>query len=212
MPLQLKATISVSADQRSFIYYDTTGAYDATTNETGYGGPNPTVAQFLTFVISVVAPDGTTLLPTATAVPIDAYPSLPTLTSTNGFDLTSTAILGSDQVLADGWWQFTVASTWDNGDSGESTLTVNKIKFETAKCCVDQAILAFDLNCHCSDSATKVRLGLATVALAQLEEWANNGVFNPSPVDECDQYNKGVAALQYLQDVCENDCGGCATC
>lgn len=209
----LTATAAISSDGTYFIFTDTTGAYDASSNPGGYGGPNPTVGDYLTYSISVVPPDPDTLLATGTPVVIDAYPDLPSI-SNGTFDITSLLLTGvADQILAEGWWQFNVTATWDNGDSGEYTVTVNMINYRTTKCCIDNLIVE-SAACNCSGGSRKMRnLAKAVTYLWALTPKVVNDEVAQSPVDDCTQYNAGVEMLLQLQDICElENCEGCNGC
>ena len=194
---------------------DLTGAYNATTNAGGYGGPNISVGDFTKFEIAVYLPDSVTLLPQSTPVVIDAYPTFPS--ASNGtFDLTSTLVLGDATTkFIDGWYQFIITGTYDDG-GGEATITsdpVNLLMYETVECCIDN-LLVKSLGCGCSGSSEKItNLVLAKTNLQTMVQRVSAGEIIESMVDECDQYNKAVAALLQLQRICDSsNCKGCGGC
>lgn len=194
---------------------DTTGAYNATTNPGGYGGPNPGVGDFTSYSIGVYMPDPITLLPQSTPVAVVAYPTLPSAAS-GTFDLTSLLLTGSSTtVLIDGWYQFIVTAAYDTGVT-EGTITsdpVNLLMYEIAECCIDN-LMVKSLGCGCSGSSKKIsNLVKAKLNLSMMTPRTVNGELIESIIDECDQYNKAVTALLELQAICNSsNCGGCNGC
>jgi hypothetical protein len=157
MPLEQTFTLNRSADKQNLLVTDTTGAYDATTNPTGYGGVNPSASDFTALSISMYLPDPVTLQPSTTAIPITAiFPTLPS--ETNGtYTITSTALLGSETVLVDGLYKGIITATYDigAGDVSISPITIYKPFYYIAECCWQQNMLEVNT---CGDKEKRERL------------------------------------------------------
>lgn len=199
----------------SIIVTDLTGLYDAVTNEGGYGGPNAAVGDFTAFNITVTLPDPSTLLPGSTSVTVDAYSALPS--SANGtFELTSLAILGTaDTVFIDGVYLFTVSAPYDDNDPPTvAEATDYQPFYEIAVCCADN-IITDAVGCGCSSTSKKIQgIIKAIINIYALTHTIYNEIIViPSPLEQCEQWNKAATAILALQDFCENEnCGGCNGC
>ena len=194
---------------------DITGAYNATTNAGGYGGPNISVGDFTSFNINCYLPDSVTLIPQSTPVVIPAYSTFPSAANAT-FDLTSLLLLGDATTkFIDGWYQFIVTADYDTGAT-QGVITsspVNLLMYETVQCCMDN-LLVKSLGCGCSGSSKKIsNIVLAQTNLLTMIERTVLGEVIESMVDECDQYNNAVAALLLLQRICDSsNCKGCGGC
>ena len=210
MAIELQATIVRATDGLSISYTDTTGVYNVSTNPGGYGTPNPAVGQFSDFNISVYLPDPVTLLPSATPVVINAYPSLPSSSGAT-FELTSLLLLGdATTVLIDGWYVIEVDATYNTGSEGSVTLSYDLIMFEIVDCCITNMTVK-SIDCGCSGGSEKIRrLVKANLMLDQFRTRTVNGLEVPSPLVNCEQYTEAVNLLHELQTICENgNCRGC---
>lgn len=214
------ATVITSTYQRAssgllITATDTTGAYNATTNPTGYGGPNISVGDFTSFNFNCYLPDSVTLIPQSTPVVIDAYSTLPS--ASNGtFNITSLLALGDATTkFIDGWYQFIITADYDTG-AEQGILTsdpVNLLMYETVQCCMNN-LLVKAKGCGCSGSSKKINnIVIAQTNLLTMVQRVSAGVIIESIVDECDQYNKAVEALLLMQRICDSsNCGGCGGC
>jgi hypothetical protein len=214
MPLEQTFTLNRSADKQNLLVTDTTGAYDATTNPTGYGGVNPSASDFTALSISMYLPDPVTLQPSTTAIPITAiFPTLPS--ETNGtYTITSTALLGSETVLVDGLYKGIITATYDigAGDVSISPITIYKPFYYIAECCWQQNMLEVST---CGDKEKKERLTFGGAILQMLSPYINSlGVVVLSPIEQCENWNKSVEFMLYLKELCEefNCGGGCQSC
>ena len=119
------------------IFKDTTGAYSLT-NTTGYGAPNPIIADFDTAVLTVIAPD-------ETEYTVDVFPeSFPTTDTDQEYEI-PLASLGNRTVIEDGYWQF-VYTIHDNNTDTNYSATFAGIFTCNTRCCVEQLLLLIDEN------------------------------------------------------------------
>jgi hypothetical protein len=214
MALQQSFKMNRASDGLSIIVTDTTGAYNATTNPTGYGGPNPSVSDFTALSISMYLPDPVTLQPSTTAIPITAiFPTLPS--ETNGtYTITSTALLGSETVLVDGLYKGIITATYDigAGDVSISPITIYKPFYYIAECCWQQNMLEVST---CGDKEKKERLTFGGAILQMLSPYINSlGVVVLSPIEQCENWAVSVPMMLYMKELCEefNCGGGCQSC
>ncbi len=214
MALQQSFKMNRASDGLSIIITDLTGAYNATTNPTGYGGVNPAVSDFTALAIDIFLPDPITLQPSTTAIPITAiFPTLPS--ETNGtYTITSTALLGSASVLGDGLYKGVITATYDigAGDVSISPITIYKPFYYIAECCWRQNMLEVST---CGDKESRDKLSFGGAILMQLAPYINSlGVVVLSPIEQCQNWNKSVEFMLYLKELCEefNCGGGCQSC
>ncbi len=102
MAFQPKFTVSLGSDCHSFIITDTTGNYNASTNPTGWGTPNPATSDVTRITLSV-----TNLY---TGVTYDdivalAYTTAVTVFPTSDLEIDGVSI--GDVVMPDGLYEFT---------------------------------------------------------------------------------------------------------
>jgi hypothetical protein len=214
MAIELNLNYAISDDGLTITVTDNTGAYSSPSNTGGYGTPNPSIANFSDFLISIYLPDPVTLLPSSVPVVIDAYSALPS--NSNGtFDLTALNVLGSATTkFIDGWYQFIVAANYDTGlTTGTVTATNNLILYAITDCCITNMTVK-EIDCGCSGASTKLmKLSKANLMLDQLRPRTVNGALVASPIDQCGQYNEGVNLLLIAQDICDSsECKGCGGC
>lgn len=214
MAFQQSFKMNRASDGLSIIVTDTTGAYNATTNPTGYGGPNPSVSDFTALSISMYLPDPITLQSQTTPVVITAiYPTLPS--ETNGtYTITSTALLGSESVLIDGLYTGIVNGTYDigAGDVAIAAIPIYKPFYYIAECCWQQNMLEVDT---CGNSENRDKLAFGGAILRMLSPYINSvGEVVLSPIEQCGAWNRSVIMMNYLKELCEefNCGGGCSGC
>jgi len=118
------------------IFKDTTGAYSLT-NTTGYGAPNPEIADFDTATLTVIAPDDTEYV-------IDLLAEgFPTVDTEEEYQI-DLADLGNRTVIEDGYWQF-VYTIITTGDVTYTAVFAGIFTCNT-KCCVQRILLLIDEN------------------------------------------------------------------
>jgi hypothetical protein len=123
----------------TIIFKETTGAYNVTTNPTGYGAPNPTV-------VSVTAAGLTVTPPSGAGYSIDMLAEgFPTSNEDLEFELTDTP-------YEDGLWTFVYTVT-----SGATTYTAtySALFHCTITCCVNKMLLDIDTECDCDELNSK---------------------------------------------------------
>lgn len=220
MALIEKMAYQQSADLLSVDLYDTTLIYNATTNPNGYGvtsfSPNALPSDILDFRGYIYFPDSTTLLPDTTPFDISnitadyaviIYPTLPNLTGVP-YTYDSTAVFGSSQAWATGWYRF---HTWaiDSGDTVYETDYLIPI-FGSLDCCINNLIANAKL-CGCNKK-NYTNLLIARAGLDQLYV-ADRTTGTISNIETCQLYNKGAEIMINATAVCQNDgCEPCSDC
>lgn len=132
----------------SLIFKETTGIYNATTNPTGYGSPNPVKGDFISAILTVIAPD-------STEYTIDLF--------TEGFPENDDTIeyeiplsdLGNRSSIEDGYWVFTYTI-----DTGSTVYNVTKSYFFycNAECCVARLLSTIDIFADPNNQSNKRKL------------------------------------------------------
>jgi hypothetical protein len=196
---------------------DTTGAYNAMTNPTGYGAPNPTATYppFSSSVVNVYMPDSETLLPSTTAISVNLQPTFPS--ASNGTFSITNVLLGfsSTYEMPDGVYKFVWTQVYDDG--GEQTVETTEylVVYQTVECCINNLIID-SVGCSCHDAEEKqVNLAVINMYLDMMRPKLDAaGEVIPSVVDTCQYYDKAATMILAAQDVCdsENCSGGCGGC
>lgn len=117
-------------------FKETTGTYNVTTNPGGYGTPNPITGDFVTAVLTIIAPSGTQY----DVDLIDLSAGFPS--SNVDFEYTiPSAQIGSRTNIEDGYWQFIYTI-----NDGVDTYIASKTSIFTcnAQCCVNSMLLNID--------------------------------------------------------------------
>lgn len=215
MALDIRFSYRRSSDNYSIIITDETGAYDATSNPTGYGGINPAIADFTTFEIAIYSPDSTTLMPGTTSVTVDAFPTFPSNSGAE-YTVTSLALLGTaDTTIPDGVYKFVAAADYDTGvEEGTGTNSQPYWPFyEIVDCCITNMIVEMR-GCNCNPNSSKVKKRNQAIAdLFLLRPYSFNGEMVDSPVVQCEQWTLAADLIGDLQDICDADgCTGCRGC
>lgn len=214
MAFQQSFKMNRASDGLGIIVTDLTGAYDASTNPTGYGGPNPSVSDFTALAIAVYLPDPVTFYPQTTPVNITGiYPTLPSETQ-GTYLITSTALTGSASVLGDGLVKAVITGTYDigAGDVSITPITIYKPFYYVAECCYFQNRLNTST---CGNKDANEKLARVGSILLLLQPYINSvGEVTLSYVEQCEAWNESVSMISYMNDVCsEFNCGGgCEGC
>ena len=197
MALALKSNPCPSCQNNRILLYDTTGAYDATTDPTGWGSPNAAIADVDTATLTLTGHDGTeydpidvlAVLPNTSDVP---YVILPTSLAVGGVALTST------DPIPGGIW---ICDYQVTGISGSTPFNYRSRKFflvdcEVA-CCVDEKMSAVDPLCGCTSGQAKK----ATQAFLALN--AMNAALR------CGKISQARSLYDRLVAICDNNCKNC---
>lgn len=208
MALELNVKFTRSNDYQSIVATDLTGVYNALTNPGGYGAPNPTVASFTAFNITITPTDPVTLLPTGTPVTIDAYPSLPS--SSNGtFTITNVDLgLAATDNIIDGVYLFNVVAETTLGEYEYQRYAVFS---DIVACCIRNLTLqAFGCDCNGKNK----NLVKANMWLSLVQQSVNDSSeIIPSQVELCQQWEQASEIIRELQKICNNNnCKGCGEC
>jgi hypothetical protein len=171
------------------IFKETTKTYDVSTNPTGWGVPNSTIAQAETATLTVVTPDGTSTV-------LNLFSNFPTTDDTLEY-----SILPSDLGLtsfSDGEYSFTYNVTRTTATAFDYTQVSNNLFYCNAECCVDGLFAdAGDFTCECNSA--KLALALKGDTLLKCLERAA----------KCGNATTFNNLLLVLQGICgtESDCG-----
>lgn len=127
----------------SFIFDETTGLFNSTTNPTGWNGSNPNIALTTAATLDIYYPGDLTTI--GLTIDLFATTDFPSTTSTPTYTITNTA-LGLSGRLTDGLWKFVYTVVVDGQTFQQS---IEKITYCNAKCCVDGLFGAIDdLDCR----------------------------------------------------------------
>ena len=144
----LKAAVTEKSNAKSIFLFDTSGIY-ASDNVTGWGSPNPAIADATSAVIRIYYPDSTTLLPQTTYEEIDVFNDLPN-TSDTPYEITATS--QGLTTFIDGWYIFKYIVVAD-GDT--YTATVQQIFVADVCCCVKNTLQDTSFSdCGCGESSS----------------------------------------------------------
>jgi len=151
MALVLDFTICESSDCTEFTFTDVTGIYNASTNPTGWGAPNPLIGSAITPCNLVITlPDGTTsytidLATTSPVFPVDQAPNELTL------DMSDIGGTAGDSI-PDGIYTFVYTVTSSTGGTYTQTATV--AFYCQVNCCVMSMFKDICVECDCCDECT----------------------------------------------------------
>lgn len=215
MALELLSTVESEDGCVGFVFTDTTGVYNVTTNPTGYGTPNPssndvsqatislypplaTVPYIFTFVIetgnlasaTVTAPDGTvtSIFADLTGItfPFDANNQIHILPEYLGFEELA--------MVTDGVWTSVYEIT--DEDSSTYNTTTYPMSICSTSCCIQKMFVNLD-DCGCGCAAEKAALSANTKLMSAIYS-ANLGMMTQA------QEN-----LTKAKEMCDGNCGGC---
>jgi hypothetical protein len=136
--------ICQSSDCKTLTFVETTGAYNAGNNTTGWNAPNATIAAATAAVLTVTYASGT-----IATIDLFATTIFPTALTTVQYDLTSTSLgLVADTAIDDQIITFTYTVT----SGGTSYHQTKRFPFTCqVRCCVQSMVIGIDIDCDCSD-------------------------------------------------------------
>lgn len=149
MALILDFEVCMSSDCKTLTFVETTGAYDVTSNPTGWGTPNATLAGATTAVLTIVLASGNSY-----SLDLFALSDFPTSDITFQYELVNSGFgytVGSsidDQII-----NFTYSVT-----TGDATYTQNKQYpfYCQVQCCVMGMFKNLNVECDsCTEQTTK---------------------------------------------------------
>lgn len=153
MALQLNFTTSQGEDCSSFVLTDTTGTYSALTNPTGFGTPNPTVADIVTCTATITDPDGNTIS--------NVSCTLPSVGTETEFNSSNLGALGSTGDLTEGVW--TIVYRMVDSSDNQYSVTKSILFYCSTQCCLDQAIANMEATTDCSSCIVEKVDTLSTI-------------------------------------------------
>lgn len=201
--LNFKICKNTKCDSLSFI--ETTGIYNAATNPTGYGSPNPTIQSSFTAndaVLIITDPEGTVFTIDITAgndLSLSAITdNFPTQDNSQFYTITPTVLSQSGSFI-DGVYEvkYTVKNL-----TGASGVIYSMNKFFLVSCGVDCCVSKMfgkiaECSCECDDSLIDNAL-LANVYLKGLYAAA-----------ACGQKDKANQLIKNINKLCGNTTSGC---
>jgi hypothetical protein len=204
MALELK--ISVTTGSGNFLFSETTGAYNVSTNPTGWGAPNEQLAWATTDNIQVYKPDSVTLLPGTTPVTLSNPAGLPTATIPNSLTISPQQIgYATGESLPDGIYQFVYTVDVNNPVSGKITYTITQyvLIYAGVQCCAGKlAVKAASSGCGCSggcggcgDDASNFEKVMLMIEAAKYSI-------------QCGSITSAAKAIVHAQEICN----GCQSC
>ena len=105
--LIIKNTLNTNGQGNALLLTDATGAYNGS-NLTGYGSPNPEIADFATYVTEVTTPNSGTYLPTGSTYSFDIWDYFPTIDTTLEYIINSSSLgQGTGELLPTGVYSIT---------------------------------------------------------------------------------------------------------
>lgn len=174
-------------------FSETTGVYDVSTNQGGYGTPNPAIADFVSAVLTVTDPDGV-------EYEIDLFDDFPT-SNTDATYTIDLADLGGRTSIEDGYWQFEYTLVDDEEE--EYTATKSYFFYCQTRCCVNKLLARISTCETCLDDKVNNKKIMdyikAKAFLGALENAA--GCFNEDAFDNI---------LSIINKICRNS--DCTTC
>jgi hypothetical protein len=196
MALELDVNLCPSDGCKEFKIYDTTGAYDPTSNDGGYGdagGTNPWASLSTVSSLTLTEPDGTvyTHATVVGATPtVDPDAILTTITNED---------LGLDDTdkIPDGI--YTLTYVIEDTDGVLHSITCDFLVTCQLECCLDQKINDIDVeDCGCEDDDLN-KLFKAYLILAGAKDAAT-----------CGKLQEAEDKLEFLQAFCNYT--GCSDC
>lgn len=194
MSLVLHFNICQSADCKSFIFSETTGAYNVDSNPTGWGSPNAATGSASSATLIV------TNNLTGVSYTINLFTEgFPSSSSDGTFYVTSDMIGGADDTeIDDGYYTFVYTVVIGGQSPVTYTQTVRQGFYCQVRCCVFSMAKDIDHECDCGLDQ-KIEVIGAFILLKGLEASANCG--------NDIKFNKDLAVLQKM---CLNS--GCTNC
>lgn len=166
MSLVLTFNVCSNSNCKTVNFNETTGTYNVTTNPTGWGTPNATIASATTATLTITKPDTTEIV-------INLFSTYPTTDSTLLRTITQTELENTGK-LTDGLYTFLYTVT---ANSVVYTQTIQKLLYCQITCCVNNmwADVAKSGGCLDCDSIAKDKARKAQALLSGLESVAEAG-------------------------------------
>lgn len=194
MALEVKITGTASENALSLLLEDITGVYNASTNTTGWGSPNATIAQATVATVTITMP-GSSLNAGGSSYIINVYPTLPN-TSETTYTVENTSLgLASTDKLPDGIYLLAYSVT---ANAVVYTNSCYILIYKQVECCLQDLLAEIDPDCGCSDGEAPIIYNA----------WVDFEGMKAAAC--CGKRTKAIDILQYLQRICANSaCNEC---
>tara|TARA_R100000951_G_scaffold116236_2_gene127202 strand:- start:89 stop:658 length:570 start_codon:yes stop_codon:yes gene_type:complete len=159
MPVSLKYTIC-QLDCKSINFRELTGAYNASTNTTGWGTPNEATTAATAATLIFKSPSGVEY----SAVDVNTSLGFPTVDTCTAETILATSVDSSLTEFEDGFWNITYTVT-----TGTTTYTETKTFFlySKIKAAITKLVADIDLSdCNCDPGASDKAVQMHTYLLA----------------------------------------------
>lgn len=163
MAFQLKFTANLGSDCKSIIILDTTGDYNAVTNPTGWGTPNPEKADVASAYISIINLTTNTTYDNITEVSDYTTGSVTIYTS----ELLIDGVSIGDVTLPDG--QYCILLSLTMNDDSVYQQTVKKVFLCESCCKIKTKACEIDLQCGCCNEPCAKEIWAFLQAFAELK-------------------------------------------
>ena len=158
MALELDISACPKHGCHSIILNETTGAYDATLNNTGWGAPNPLTSDPTTWSIIITLPD-------ETIVTITDPVGLPTADDSLEYEITLAALGLTSSTIPDGLYVIEYTATI--GATVYTTGTKYFLFTCNLDCCVSKMFAKIATSTDCSCDSTVIKNALYASALLE---------------------------------------------
>lgn len=192
MAVVLSFEICEGSGCNSLIFKETTGAYNAETNITGWGAPNEPTSDATAATLTIELGDGTSY-----TIDLFATGDFPTTDTTFEYEILPTQIgyASDDDQIDDQIITFTYSVTTD---STTYTQVVVQAFYCQVQCCVNTMFVELDFECDCAQN----EIDTALKAFAMLQ-----GLKQASGCGNTTNFNN---ILTQLNKLCANsDCSAC---
>lgn len=169
MALQLKFTVSLGSDCKSFVFTENTGTYNNPDNLTGWGNPNAALADIDTAVLSI---ENLTTGVTYDDLTITSSGTVGNETTFTTEDLLIATVSIGDVTLPDGQYCFTYTITMDDTTVYEAQ--VKKVFLCESCCKIKTKACEIDLDCGCcnDDCADEINKFLQAYTEMKIVEYS----------------------------------------
>jgi hypothetical protein len=191
MALQLNISACPKHGCHSIILNETTGAYDVTLNDTGWGAPNPLVSDPTTWSIIVTLPD-------ETIVTITDPVGLPTADDALEYEITLSALGLTSSTIPDGLYTIeytaTISGTVHTSGTKYFLFTCN------LDCCVNKMFAKIATLTDCACDSTVIKNALYAHALLM-------GLKASAGCGDTTSINSLLTKLNTICGFTDGDCG-----
>jgi len=193
MALELSFVTSMTVDGKVMTFQETTGEYNAVSNTTGWGAPNPLVGDATVATVEIIKPGDTTVYS------INILASFPSNDTSTAWGITMADLGGTaDDVFPDGVYDITYKVTALAVDYQVSRYN---FAYANVKCCVQKMFANLTIS-GCSGCDTTAA-DKAITAYAYFKALLSASV--------CGELEEAASLLAYINKLCSGstDCTNC---